>query len=166
MILQGAICVKVDLPRREGTRPSTTPTNPHTQLDQQPANSEPREALKSIVFSLDGVEERPSIISVPGARALWLRDDVDAGPSDAFMIEREFAHLHPAPDYSLHMALPPDVVESVFRQGWGELHPVAARGLIPQTSVMIYAPRDVDEVEIVARLVETSWRYARGELYA
>jgi hypothetical protein len=64
------------------------------------------------------------------------------------------------------MTLPPDVVESVFRQSWGELHPVAARGLIPPTSVMIYAPRDVDEVEIVARLVETSWRYARGELYA
>jgi hypothetical protein len=29
---------------------------------------------------------------------------------------------------------------------------------------MIYAPRDADEVHTVAGLVETSWRFARGEL--
>jgi hypothetical protein len=156
--------VRVDLPRRKGTQPSTTPTNPHTQLDQQPGDVGPRQALAGIVFALEGVEERPSIISVPGARALWLRDDLGTGPSEAFMIEREFAHLHPAPDHSLHMALPLEVAEVVFRQGWGELHPVAAQGLIPQTAVMIYAPRDADEVRTVAGLVETSWRFARGEL--
>jgi hypothetical protein len=156
--------VRVDLPRRKGTQPSTTPTNPHTQLDQQPGDVGPRQALASIVFALEGVEERPSIISVPGARALWLRDDLVTGPSEAFMIEREFAHLHPAPDHSLHVALPLEVVEVVFERGWGELHPVAARGLIPRTAVVIYAPRDADEVHTVAGLVETSWRFARGEL--
>jgi len=80
------------------------------------------------------------------------------------MIGREFAHLHPSPDRSLHMALPPDVVRTAIEQGWAELHPVAARGLIPGTAVMVYAPRDPEEVDIVARLVETSWRFARGEV--
>ena len=154
----------IDLPRRRGPRPSTTPTNPHTQLDQQPDDDGPREALVRKVFALEGVEERPSVISVPGARALWLRDDLPAGPREAFMIEREFAHLHPAPDHSLHMALPPDLVDLAVRQGWAELHPVAARGLIPQTAVMVYAPRNAGEVEAVAGLVEASWRFARGEL--
>jgi hypothetical protein len=156
--------VTVDLPRRKGTQPSTTQTNPHTQLDQQPDDDGPRRALASIVFALEGVEERASIISVLGARALWLRDNLPGGPSEAFIIEREFAHLHPAPDHSLHVALPLEVVEAVFQTGWGEPHPVAARGLIPRTAVMIYAPRDADEVHTVAGLVETSWRFARGEL--
>ena len=154
----------IDLPRRRGPRPSTTPTNPHTQLDQQPDDDGPREALVRKVFALEGVEERPSVISVPGARALWLRDDLPAGPREAFMIEREFAHLHPAPDHSLHMALPPDLVDLAVRQGWAELHPAAAQGLIPQTAVMVYAPRNASEVEAVAGLVEASWRFARGEL--
>jgi hypothetical protein len=136
------------------------------QLDQQPDDARTREDLARKVFALDGVEERPSIISVPGARALWLQDDLRAGPREAFMVEREFAHLHPEPDHSLHMALPPDLVQVASSQGWAELHPVAARGLIPQTAVMVYAPRNAHEVEIVAQLVEMSWRFARGEVQA
>jgi hypothetical protein len=154
----------IELPRRPGPRPTTTPTNPHMQLDQQPSDGGPRDELARRVFALEGVEERPTRISVPGARALWLRDDVQAGSPEAFMIEREFAHLHPDPDHSLHMTLPYGVVGAALEQGWAELHPVAARGLIPKTSVMVYAPRDGDEVDIVFRLVETSWRFASGEL--
>jgi hypothetical protein len=154
--------VNVDLPPRRGSRPTTTPTNPHMQLDQQPSDRAPRDELARRVFALADVEERPTRISVPGARALWLRDGVPAGPPDAFMIEREFAHLHPDPDHSLHMTLPYDVVPIAFEQGWAELHPVAARGLIPKTSVMVYAPRDDAEVDVVARLVEISWTFARG----
>jgi hypothetical protein len=155
--------VRFDLPVRPGPRPSTTPTNPHTQLDQQPADASISEELARQVFALEGVEERASIISVPGARALWLQDDLPAGPREAFIMSREFAHIHPSPDHSLHLTLPPDVVPVAIERGWAELHPVAARGLIPRTAVMIYAPRDSEEVEVVGHLVATSWRFARGE---
>ena len=60
------------LTRREGQRPRTTSTNPHTQLDQQPTDSFVREELARRVFALPGVIEQPSGISVPGARALVL----------------------------------------------------------------------------------------------
>jgi hypothetical protein len=43
---------------------------------------------------------------VPGARALPFDDDVEAGPDEAFVILREFCHLHPPYDASLHMCLP------------------------------------------------------------
>ncbi|MDQ3659576.1 MAG: DUF5519 family protein [Actinomycetota bacterium] len=155
--------MSIALPRRQGPRPSTTPTNPHSQLDQQPEEPSTSAALAQRVFALEGVEERPSIISVPGARALCLRDGLPAGPREAFMIGREFAHLHPSPDHSLHMALPPDVVRKAIELGWAELHPVALQGLIPETAVMVYAPRRSEEVDIVALLVEASWRFARGE---
>src|SRR5205085_3196172 len=59
------------LPPRRGPRPATTATNPHTQLDQRPPARVISE-LADALFALPGVRERPSAISVPGARALWL----------------------------------------------------------------------------------------------
>lgn len=147
------------LPPRTGPRPRTTPTNPHTQIDQQPDDLTIRGRLARRLFSLTGVQERPSLISVPGARALVVADPGGA-PADAFMVGREFAHLHPVPDLSLHVALPPELARAAVETGWGEVHPVARRGLIPSNVVMLYAPRDDEELEVVAGLVEAAWRRA------
>ena len=118
--------------------------------------------LAQRVFALPGVEERPSAISMPGARALWLREDLPTGPQEAFMIGREFAHIHPVPDASLHAALPPEVAQEAISKGWAEKHPVARMGYIPQNVVMIYAPSDWQEIEVVAELVVEAYRYASG----
>jgi hypothetical protein len=150
------------LPPRRGERPRTTATNPHTQLDQQPVDAALVEELARRLFALPGVVEQPSLISVPGARALTLVPGTPAGPPEAFMIEREFAHLHPAPDYSLHAMLPPDLAQAAIDAGWAELHPVARMGLLPPTAVMLYAPRDEDELAVVQQLVEASHRFARS----
>lgn len=152
-----------DLPPRKGPRPRTTATNPHMQLDQQPTDLWLIDRLAERTFSLEGVVERPSAISVPGARAACIKDGSATGPPEAFMIGREFAHLHPDPDRSLHMMLPLNVVRLVVESGWGEPHPAAARGLIPNTAVMVYAPRDQVELDVVAELVETSYRFALGD---
>ena len=149
------------LPKRSGSRPRTTSTNPHTQLEQNPER-EVVEELARRVFALPDVEERPSAISVPGARALWLREDVPAGPPEAFVIEREFAHIHPMPDGSLHAALPPEVAREAVEKGWAEQHPAARMGRMPQNVVMIYAPRDEKEIEVVAGLVAEACRNAGG----
>lgn len=89
-------------------------------------------------------------------------EEVSAGPHEAFMIEREFAHIHPMPDGSLHAALPPEVAGEAIEKGSAEQHPVARMGYIPQNVVMIYAPRDGEEVEVITGLVVESYRYAGG----
>ncbi len=150
------------LPLRLGARPRTTPTNPHTQLDQQPADSRWSEELARRVFALPGVVEAPSGISVPGARALVLAPIEAVGPPEAFLIDREFAHLHPAPDYSLHAMLPIETVSKAVAAGWAEPHPVALKGLIPPNAVMLYAPRDETELNIVERLVRASHAFAHS----
>jgi hypothetical protein len=150
------------LPLRSGVRPSTTPTNPHTQLDQQPAESRLTEELARRVFALPGVVEEPSGISVPGARALVLAQGEAAGPPEAFLIGREFAHLHPDPDRSLHAMLPTETVEEAVAAGWAEPHPAALRGLIPATAVMLYAPRDDAELDVIESLVRASHAFARA----
>jgi hypothetical protein len=150
------------LPERRGPRPGTTPTNPHTQLDQQPA-APIVAALADALFALPGVVERPSAISVPGARALWLAPVAARGPRAAFMVGGEFAHLHPPPDSSLHAALPPSIASEAIARGWAEVHPVARMGLIPENIVMIYAPRDDSELRVVLDLIRSALAFARGE---
>ena len=149
------------LPARAGDRPRTTPTNPHTQLDQQPTDLRWVEELAGRVFALPGVVEQPSRISVPGARALVLAPGEPTGPPAAYLIEREFAHFHPAPDHSLHAMLPAETVEEAVAAGWAELHPVALRGLIPPNAVMLYAPRDEAELDVIETLVRASHAFAR-----
>ena len=39
---------------------------------------------------------------------------------------------------------------------------MARMGYIPQNVVMIYAPRDAQEIEVIAGLVVEAYRYASG----
>ncbi len=149
-----------DLPRRKGPPPDTRPTNPHQQLSQ---NAPPE--LQEIIFeragALPGVAIGRSLVSVPGARAFVLAEGPTAGP-EAFMAGREFAHLHPPYDGSLHLVLPEQVAERVIERGWGEIHPEARAGLIPPNRLMIFGPRDEEELEIVWRIVRASHAQALG----
>jgi hypothetical protein len=145
--------------KRRGTKPRTTNANPHTQLDQN-APVRLQEALFAHAGSLPGVRVGNSAVSVPGARAFHL-DDRDGAP-DAFMVEREFAHLHPHSDGSLHATLPPNLVDIAIGNGWAERHPLAGRYGLPDNIVMIYGPRDEDELAIVIELLDLSYGNALG----
>jgi hypothetical protein len=134
------------------------------QLDQLPAGRVIAR-LADLLFALPGVREHPSAISVPGARALWLEGNDARGPRDAFLVGREFAHLHPPPEGSLHAALPPSVASEAIARGWAEIHPVARLGLIPGNVVMLYAPRDAAEIAVVLGLVRAALAFARGGLH-
>jgi phospholipase/carboxylesterase len=140
--------------KRAGARPRATRTNPHTQLDQK-APAALQERLFALARALPNVVVGPSLVSVPGARAFHL--PACTRPADGgFMIEREFAHLHPADDGSLHMALPPAIVDQVIDNGWAERHPMAGKHGLPTNIVMVYGPRDEGELEVVAALVQAS----------
>ncbi len=145
----------LQLPKRQGPRPRTTPSNPHTQLDQNPS-PEMRARFVERFVALPKTVEAPSGISVPGSRALVVEPGLTLGPRDAFLINREFVHIHPPSDGSLHVALPPAMVEAVMDCGWAEIHPVALRGMIPMNIVMVFGPRDEEEIDVVMNLVETS----------
>lgn len=146
--------------KRKGPKPRTTPTNPHTQLDQN-APVALQEKVFAAARGLAGVVIGDSHVSVPGARAFHLpgcRTPRTAG----FMLDREFAHLHPATDGSLHMALPPAIVQMVIDNGWAERHPLAGKHGLPSNIVMVYGPRDDAELEIVTGLVRASHAGACG----
>ena len=152
------------IPKRQGERPQTGDQPPHLQFTEQ----SPREiyeqmvqwALVDIPAGMPELSEQPTRISVPTSRALWLDGSIDA-PAKAFMPpagSREFAHLHA--DGSWHLVVDDDLVRQIDEQSWGERHPWYDRGIL---EVLVYAPRDLDELPIGQQLVAAAIAHASQE---
>lgn len=146
---------------RPGETPDVTSGIPHVQLDQT-SSDELLDQLVTQSFALEGVVEQPSQASRPGARALTVAPGLPAR-TDAMIIGREFAHIHPQTSGggSLHVRLTADHAATVVDEGWGEYHPFAIDGTIPNL-VMVYAPRDDEDLEVVMTIVGAAATYATG----
>jgi phospholipase/carboxylesterase len=105
------------LPARSGGYPDISTTTPQQQLTDN-APGELQEQLFRRLSELDGVSSQPSAISVPGARAFIVIPAPQA-PEDAFLVKAagEFAHLHPAYDGSMHLALPTLLAHDAIAKG-------------------------------------------------
>ncbi|OXM68490.1 luciferase domain-containing protein [Amycolatopsis vastitatis] len=150
-----------DIPDRCGHRPSTSAAPPHQQLSQT-APFHLQQELYRQCCALAGTVAHPSLVSVPGARALSMPDAASRGE---FMVRREFFHLHPSYDGSMHLSLPPRAARVVVERGWGEPHPIAGIHL-PAGTVLLYGPRDRSEVDICLIVVQYSASHLRGEIDA
>jgi hypothetical protein len=77
----------------------------------------------------------------------------------------EICHAHPS-DGSLHLSLHPADVKILIEKGWGERHPLARGGwcrrFVPKEFVLVYAPRDEEEVGVVMRVVAASVWWVSG----
>lgn len=151
------------LPPRAGPRPRTTGELPHSQLDQQPSDGRQADALLAEALTWPSVEVGISEISVENARALKLDHDSAAKARGAFMIGREFCHVHAQGDYSLHAVLPLELAAAAEAAGWAEPHYLVQSGKAPANLVMLYAPRDDGERAVVLRLVRASYHFALGQ---
>ena len=142
------------IPQRDGPPPEVIGPRPHAQRSQN-APAELQNELIRRALELPGVSAADSRVSVPGARAFVLDEAHALGPSEAFQAAREFAHVHPPDDGSLHMTLPGDVAQAAYAAGWGEPHPVSGTPLV-------FGPRDAAELEVVWGLLRASYEYACG----
>jgi len=148
------------LPGRFGPRPRTSPGLPFRQLDQFP----PAEMIGEVAQfgrALGGVRTRESRMAEAGTVALSVSGAAVSGTPQAFIDGDEFCHLLPAPCGSLLLTLPPAEIEGVDVLGWAARHPIQTLGLM-QSMVLVYGPRTLEELEVVAMLVERSCRFARG----
>lgn len=150
------------LPERSGTRPAVSTTIPQQQRDDN-APAELQEELFARISALSGVVTGPAAISVPAARGLFLPGAPDRA-ARAFLVPdaREFAHLHPRYDGSLHLSLPPPLAAQAIALGWAVAHPLAGIRLTPGM-VMVYGPRDERELDIVTTIVTTSHAWVSGD---
>lgn len=154
-----ADCVFVP-PPRTGPRPRTRLALPHRQLEQWPP-AEIVEELAERSLKLPHVLPKQSRMASPQSVALSLPDDFATGPPDAFIDGHEFCHLHPLPEGGIHLTLPSEIRGPAIQMGWAEQHPAARIGVMPQTLVMVYAPRDRSELSVVLKLISSSYQFAR-----
>ncbi|WP_051945033.1 luciferase domain-containing protein [Streptacidiphilus rugosus] len=140
------------LPQREG-RPPLVSTRGRVEQITQSAPADLQRVLLQMAAALPGVRIGPSLVCLPGTRACHLSHSLAAGPAQAFFAGTEFGHLHPVYDGSLHLMLPAPVAEQVIATGWGAASE-------PEGSVLVFAPRDEAEVEIVWQLLLTAYRHA------
>ncbi|MEM7208822.1 MAG: luciferase family protein [Pseudomonadota bacterium] len=149
----------LSLPKRSGAKPETTSQLPHSQVTQH-GPDHVIEKLHEWCFSLPNVNNEPSGISVPGARALVMHEATQCN-HDAFMIGREFAHIHPHPDNgSMHVKLTAEDAQAVIESGFGESHYLVTQGYYPMGLVMVFSPRDDAELDVVKKIVRRSYKYA------
>jgi len=152
---------KFDLPVREGHAPEIGQEPPQLQFsDLGPEDI--RLALKKWAFStFPNVIEHDTMISVPTSRALWLHEEVTAAHDDAFMPtpgSREFCHLHE--DGSFHAVVDKAIEDEILAKQWGIRHMYYDRGV---KEMLVYAPRNKDELAVAKKIVTESYRYASGD---
>ena len=153
---------KLVLKPRAGPQPRTTSQLPHSQLDQHGPDSVIQK-LHEFCFALPDVNNEHSGVSVPGARALVIDRRVQNCCQDAFMVGREFAHIHPHPDNgSMHVQLPANDAIYAIKQGWGEDHYLVTQGHWAKGLIMVFSPRSDEELEEVKKIVEAAYNFATG----
>jgi phospholipase/carboxylesterase len=148
------------LPERAGPRTRTTGIVPHTQIGVDPV-PEVHEELFRRAYSLPGVQNRETIVSLPGGRGMWLEDSIPVVQPDAIVAGREFAHIHT--DGSLHAPLPFERALEVEEKGWGERHPWADQRDGWEGFVMLYTPLSMSELDITFQLIVESYNFVTGQ---
>ncbi len=159
----GDIKMLVDLPKREGVKPTIAPfAVPHRQMNQhndstirnkqkQIFDTQVTDANYNLIYKMSYLEKHS-----PG---IFLKDSASGNQTVVPVSHAEVGHIHPT-DGSMHIILSPSDTKEVIEKGWGELHGLAGQGAAAKTYMMIYSPRNEEELEITKRILEAAVKYA------
>jgi hypothetical protein len=146
------------LPPRKGIRPATTGREiPHDQLEQF-SPPEIRAQLVARAQALPGVFTGVSQVSEPSSLALRLNQRDRAFEAFLHPSVDEFGHIHRSG--FMHLTVPRSTLATLTGLGWTEPHPISLRPEFPDTIVMLYAPRDAEELEVAATVLQASYEQA------
>jgi len=156
------------LPARSGERPTKgwhpIPQRQVTQLPSEDVIVAVQSALLEIHAAFyDVTEQRTSGFEKHGP-AIFVKKDVPEENVAKVVVKskREVAHVHET-DGSAHVVMASHAdCREVVEKGWGERHPLAGV-MVPKEYLLIYAPRDWDEVNVVRGIVEAAVRGAVGK---
>ncbi|MEM7376927.1 MAG: luciferase family protein [Pseudomonadota bacterium] len=148
------------LPQRIGTPITTSGRVPHVQRGVTP-DATLVDALTRFAFALPGVEQRRTVVSLPGAKGMWLDNNLPIARPETIVAGREFAHIHT--DGSLHAPLPYARALEMVDKGWGERHPWADRRAGWDGLVMIFTPLTKDQLTTVQQLIVESYNHVTGQ---
>ncbi|KAF4984179.1 hypothetical protein FZEAL_577 [Fusarium zealandicum] len=155
---------RCSLPYRAGPRPVVAGIAPQRQLDQHGS----RDCYRALRWSMAKLANRSpkkfgtekSCVEKHGL-ALFARHPVQTN------CQGEICHVHDS-DHSMHMCLHPDDIKDVLEKGWGQRHPLAWRSRFLKSPVspdfvLIYAPRDEQELQVIYNIIEAAIWYTVAE---
>lgn len=142
------------LKRRKGPRPRTMRGPLHVQCN---GHGDPN----FLHLLLEEVLTWPHVESANGQKVTSVRIAAIAAASDpsAFLTGREFARvLLGAP--TIYLALPFECAHWAVFRGWAEPHYLRSYGMMPVSAVVVYTPRDQEELKVCSFLFSESYHFA------
>ncbi len=151
-----------NLAEREGEAPEIGQVPPQLQFSDKSPQDIYQNIYDWMFNTFPKVRREPSRISVATSVAMWLDENEDVAHDDAFMPPsggREFTHLHL--DGSIHTVVATEVEDEIIAKKWGVRHMYYNRGV---KEVLLYAPRNQEELKIIKAVVIKSYEYATGKV--
>lgn len=150
------------LPYRQGNRPNFARQWPCLQLDQT-ATEASFGALEVAIAAFPGVAAKDGPFGSPGI-GFTLDEDMARGQPEAFLGDGVWIALRPCG--SIHLSLRPEWAQKVVNRGLATVHPFARymAGAVPPQSLVVYAPRDANELRVVVRICRAAYAYAVGRV--
>lgn len=144
---------------RLGPTPYISPSSPHRQINQlSPEDVQMYFTDRLALFAelqLDPEQSATNVLESSSPRRC------DSGIELRTFGRGACAASNDENEGSVHVVLHPADFEQVVTSGWGEVHPLAGRGL-PGTLVLVYAPREYGEVCVVMKIIEAGARFLEG----
>jgi hypothetical protein len=147
-----------DLPARQGTRPKTLRGPLHIQCGGH-GDRKYLDQLVRDVLSWPHVEALPDSNNPPTAIPIRFEENAATLDSAPFISAREFARvLLGAP--TIYLALPLVCAHWAIVRGWAEPHYMGSFGLLPAGTVVVYAPKDREELSVCYALFHAAYHSA------
>ncbi len=152
------------LRQRSGTRPAVSPYPiPHRQLTQLP----PQEIRLALINLFDRmVQQHGSLVAYARSHYEKRHPAITLKAYKGKLSEPsrgEIAHIHPS-DSSMHMILSASDAAAAMQMGWAQRHGLAGLAVgLPETYVMIYAPRNEQDLTVVEELLNAAIAYAQQQ---
>ena len=147
-----------DLPTRKGSRPKTLPGPLHIQCSGH-GDRKYIDQLVGDVLSWPYVEGLADSSNPPTAIPFRFQENAATVDSAPFISTREFARvLLGAP--TIYLALPLECAHWAIVKGWAEPHYMGSFGLLPAGVVLVYTPKDREELSACYTLFHAAYHSA------
>lgn len=147
------------LPIRKGIRPNMICEPVHIQLDGR-GNPKYLHHLVDEVRGWPHVQLHRPYADDPDTFSFRLEEVAIGADSSAFIRDREFARMLIATP-TIYLALPLVCAHWAIVRRWAEPHYPSSHGVMPPGVVVLYMPRDQEELEVCYFLFSESYRVAR-----
>jgi hypothetical protein len=148
-----------ELPARRGRRPKTVGGPLHIQCNQH-GDLKYLNQLVDEVLTWPYIESAEPFISRSNTIPIRLIEMAASNDPSAFITDREFARVFLGVP-TIYLVLPLLCAHRAIVRGWAEPHYLGSQGLMPAGTVVVYTPKDVEELAICSVLFSESYHLGR-----